>query len=108
VCFAAAQAAVDSLRALSEGSCSAGFASITRRELQRGAEHTGEAVALLTWVVFAGIVVARMIDRVTWPALLYAVLSLTVIRMLPVFMCLIGTRTSPADKLFIGGSARAH
>lgn len=46
--------------------------------------------------------VARLIDRVTWPALLYAVLSLTVIRMLPVFLCLIGTRASTADKLFVG------
>ena len=62
----------------------------------------GEALALVTWVVFGGIVVARMIDRVTWPALFYAALSLTVIRMLPVFLCLIGTRTSTADKLFIG------
>jgi sodium/hydrogen antiporter len=62
----------------------------------------GEALALLTWVLFGGIVVARMIDRVTWPALLYAVLSLTVIRMLPVFLCLIGTRMTTADKLFIG------
>jgi sodium/hydrogen antiporter len=43
-----------------------------------------------------------MIDRVTWPALFYAALSLTVIRMLPVFLCLIGKRTSTADKLFIG------
>ena len=73
-----------------------------KEELLRGAEHMGEALALLTWVVFGGIVVARMIDRVTWPALLYAMLSLTVIRMLPVFLCLIGTRTSMADKLFIG------
>jgi len=62
----------------------------------------GEALALVTWVIFGGIVVARMIDRVTWPALLYAMLSLTVIRMLPVFLCLIGTRTSTSDKLFIG------
>src|ERR1700753_4020922 len=43
-----------------------------------------------------------MVDRVTWPALLYSVLSLTVIRVLPVFLCLIGTRTSATDKLFIG------
>ena len=43
-----------------------------------------------------------MIDRVTWPALLYAVLSLTVVRMAPVFLCLLGTRTNTADKLFIG------
>ena len=73
-----------------------------KEELLRGAEHMGEALALLTWVVFGGIVVVRLIDRVTWQALLYAVLSLTVIRMLPVFLCLIGTRTSIADKLFIG------
>ena len=73
-----------------------------KEELLRGAEHMGEALALLTWVVFGGIVVARMIDRVTWPAVLYAVLSLTVVRMLPVFLCLIRTRTSTVDKLFIG------
>jgi sodium/hydrogen antiporter len=59
-------------------------------------------LALLTWVVFGGIVIVRLIDRVTWPALLYAVLRLTVIRMLPVLLCLIGTRTSTADRLFIG------
>jgi NhaP-type Na+/H+ or K+/H+ antiporter len=62
----------------------------------------GEALALLTWVVFGSFVVARMIDRVTGPTLFYAVLSLTVGRMLPVFLCLIGTRTTTADKLFIG------
>jgi NhaP-type Na+/H+ or K+/H+ antiporter len=45
---------------------------------------------------------ARIIDRVTWPALLCTVLSLTVIRMLPVFLCLIGTQVSIADKLFVG------
>jgi hypothetical protein len=65
--------------------------------------------ALLTWVVFGGVlVVARLIDRVTWPALLYAGLSLTLVRMLPVLLCLIGTRTSTADKLFSSaGLARA-
>jgi sodium/hydrogen antiporter len=62
----------------------------------------GEALALLTWVLFGGVVVARMIDRATWPALLYAVLSLTVARMLPVYLCLIGTRLNRADKLSIG------
>jgi NhaP-type Na+/H+ or K+/H+ antiporter len=73
-----------------------------KEELLRGAEGMGDTLVLLTWVAFGGIVVARLIDRVTWPALGYAVLSLTVIRMLPVFLCLIGARTSVADKLFIG------
>ena len=73
-----------------------------KEELLRGAEQVGEALALLTWVLFGSIVVARMISNVSWPAVLYAVLSLTVVRMLPVFLCLIGTKTSLSDKLFIG------
>jgi sodium/hydrogen antiporter len=103
-CFAAAQAAGGSgfIACFVGGLLLSGLGERHKEELLRGAEHMGEALALLTWVVFGGIVVARMIDRVTWPALLYAMLSLTVIRMVPVFLCLIGTRTRTADKLFIG------
>src|SRR6516164_10717406 len=103
-CFAAAQAGGGSgfIACFVGGLLLSGLGARHKEELLRGAEHTGEAMALLTWMVFGGIVVARMIDRVTWSALLYAVLSLTVIRMLPVFLCLIGTRTSVADRLFIG------
>ena len=103
-CFAGAQAAGGSgfIACFVGGLLLSGLRERHKEELLRGAEHMGEALALLTWVVFGGIVVARLIDRVTWPALLYAVLSLTVVRMLPVFLCLIGTRTSTTDKLFIG------
>ena len=103
-CFAAAQAAGGSgfIACFVGGLLLSGLGERHKEELLRGAEHMGEALALLTWVVFGGIVVARMIDRVTWTALLYAGLSLTVVRMLPVFLCMIGTRTSMADKLFIG------
>src|SRR5215472_9138002 len=103
-CFAAAQAAGGSgfIACFVGGLLLSGLGARHKEELLRGAEHMGEALALLTWVVFGGIVVVRMIDRVTWPGLLYAVLNLTVIRMLPVFLCLIGTRTSTSDKLFIG------
>ena len=103
-CFAAAQAAGGSgfIACFVGGLLLSGLHARHKEELLRGAAHMGEALALLTWVVFGGIVVARMIDRITWPALLYAMLSLTVVRMLPVFLCLIGTRTSTTDKLFIG------
>ena len=103
-CFAAAQAVGGSgfIACFVGGLLLSGLGGRHKAELLRGAEHMGEALALFTWVVFGGIVVARMIDRVTWPALFYAVLSLTVVRMLPVFLCLIGTRSSTADKLFIG------
>ena len=85
-CFAAAQAVGGSgfIACFAGGLLLSGLGARHKEELLRGAEHMGEALALLTWVVFGGIVVARMIDRVTWPALIYAVLSLTVIRMLPV------------------------
>jgi NhaP-type Na+/H+ or K+/H+ antiporter len=103
-CFAGAQAAGGSgfIACFVGGLLLSGLRERHKEELLRDTEHMGEALALLTWVVFGGIVVARLIDRVTWPALLYAVLSLTVVRMLPVFLCLIGTRTSTTDKLFIG------
>src|SRR5215472_17513839 len=104
VCFAAAQAAGGSgfIACFVGGLLLSGLGERHKEDLLRGAEHMGEALALLTWVLFGGIVVAKLIDRVTWPALLYAILSLTVIRMVPVFLCLIGTRTSTSDKLFIG------
>jgi NhaP-type Na+/H+ or K+/H+ antiporter len=103
-CFASAQAAGGSgfIACFVGGLLVSGLQVRRKEELLRGAEGMGETLALLTWVVFGCIVVARMIDRVTWPALLYAVLSLTVVRIFPVFLCLIGTRTSTADKLFIG------
>ena len=103
-CFSAAQALGGSgfIACFVGGLLLSGLGARHKEELLRGAEHMGEALALMTWVIFGGIVVARMIDRLTWSALLYALLSLTVIRMLPVFLCLIGTRTSVADRLFIG------
>ena len=103
-CFAAAQALGGSgfIACFVGGLLLSGLGARHKQELLRGAEHMGEALALLTWVMFLGIVVARLIDRVTWPVLFYSVLSLTVIRMLPVFLCLLGTQTSAADKLFIG------
>jgi NhaP-type Na+/H+ or K+/H+ antiporter len=103
-CFAAAQALGGSgfIACFVGGLLLSGLGESHKRELLRGAEHMGEALALLTWIIFGGIVVARIIDRVTWPALLYAALSLTVVRMLPVFLCLIGTPTGTSDRLFIG------
>ncbi|MGA7864878.1 MAG: hypothetical protein WCA23_12980 [Stellaceae bacterium] len=66
-CFAAAQAAGGSgfIACFVGGLLLSGLRERHKEELLRGAESTGEALALLTWVVFGGIVVARLIDRVT-------------------------------------------
>lgn len=65
-----------------------------------GAEAVGSTLALLTWVAFGAAVVGHM--TFAWESLLYAVLSLTVIRMLPVFVSLSGLGLSLSDKLFLG------
>ncbi len=71
-------------------------------DLLSGAASTGEVLALLTWAAFGGPVLERLLPRMTWLDGLYAVLSLTVIRMLPVYLSLMGTRLSAGTKLFIG------
>lgn len=67
-----------------------------------GAEDAGRVLAMLTWVIFGWGIVPLMLERLTWPVMLYSVLSLTVIRMAPVYLCLAGTAIQPASRLFIG------
>jgi NhaP-type Na+/H+ or K+/H+ antiporter len=59
-------------------------------------------LALITWVVFGSAVIGHSIDRLTWEPVLFAVLSLTVIRMLPVFLVLGGFGLRVDEKLFVG------
>ncbi len=73
-----------------------------RHALLRGAESTADTLALLTWVAFGAEVVWRTAGAVTPAVLAYAVLSLTVVRMLPVALSLAGTRVPASDRLFIG------
>ena len=73
-----------------------------KHRLLRGAEGTGNALAMLTWVVFGAGVVWQMSDRITGATILYAVLSLTLIRMLPVYLSLAGSSVAAGDRLFVG------
>jgi NhaP-type Na+/H+ or K+/H+ antiporter len=66
------------------------------------AEGTGETLALMTWLVFGATVIGQSIEYFTWEMLVYALLSLTVIRILPVYLSLSGTGESTASKLFLG------
>ncbi|MEJ2429066.1 MAG: cation:proton antiporter [Deltaproteobacteria bacterium] len=73
-----------------------------RDEFLRAAESTGDTLALITWVIFGSAVVGKAVGYFSWLDLLYAVLSLTLIRMLPVFLVLSGTGMSTEGKLFMG------
>jgi NhaP-type Na+/H+ or K+/H+ antiporter len=71
-------------------------------DLIGGAASTGEVLAMLTWLIFGSAVLGNLLGRVTWPIVAYAVLSLTVIRIGPVLLSLLGTGLSAGSKLFIG------
>jgi len=59
-------------------------------------EETGALVSLLVWLAFGAAAVAPAVDVLNWQIVLYAVLSLTVIRMAPVAAVLAGTRLDRA------------
>ena len=79
-----------------------GLAKAHKPGLLLAAEGTGDTLALLTWVVFGAGVLGQAVGDVTWQAVLYAVLSLTVVRMLPVFVVLARMSLRPDEKLFMG------
>lgn len=102
-CFAAAQAIGGSefIACFVGGLLLSGLRPAHKEKLLSGAVATGEALALLAWIAFGVGALAPIIARLSWPGLAYAVLSLTVIRMVPVLLCLAGTGMRIADKLFI-------
>jgi NhaP-type Na+/H+ or K+/H+ antiporter len=73
-----------------------------KRNLLVEGEGIGDTLALLTWVLFGAAFVPDALRDLTWPILVYALLSLTVVRMIPVFLVITGLRASTEAKLFIG------
>lgn len=57
---------------------------------------------MITWMIFGIGVIGQNIHYMSWEIVVYAILSLTIIRMLPVFLSLIGTGESLESKLFLG------
>ena len=65
-------------------------------------EQAGGLVSLLVWLAFGAIAGPIMLDRIDLTNLLYAVLSLTVVRMVPVALATIGAGMDRSTVLFIG------
>ncbi len=55
-------------------------------------EEAGALASLLVWLAFGAVAVASAFSGLTWQIIVYAVLSLTVIRMVPVAAALAGAR----------------
>ena len=65
-------------------------------------EELGELTNAITFLIFGAVFVGPMLSNLTWSAGLYAVLSLTVVRMIPVAIALIGTRPRLQTTAYVG------
>jgi sodium/hydrogen antiporter len=65
-------------------------------------EQTGGLVALLVWMAFGAIAVPVMLERLDALMVLYAVLSLTAVRMVAVGVASLGSGLDRASILFVG------
>jgi len=71
-------------------------------KLVLAAEGIGETLALVTWMLFGAMAIGQTYEFFTWQVVAYALLSLTVVRMLPVYLSLSGTSEDSRSRLFLG------
>jgi NhaP-type Na+/H+ or K+/H+ antiporter len=104
VCFSIAQSVHGSgyIAAFSGGMLFGAIAGKRTHKLSMPGEGIGEALAMITWMIFGIGVIGQNIRYYSWEILAYAVLSLTLVRMLPVFLSLTGSGESTGNKLFLG------
>ena len=65
-------------------------------------EEAGEISGALTFIVFGVVLLGPALHDLTWPIIGYAALSLTIVRMLPVALALLGTHARSPTVGFIG------
>jgi sodium/hydrogen antiporter len=73
-------------------------------DLEQAGELTelgGELLALVVWFVFGAALVPVALAHVELEVVVYALLSLTVVRILPVILCMIGSGLPRTDVVFI-------
>ena len=70
--------------------------------MMRFTEETGAALDTVTFLVFGAVLLGPVLEHVSWQIALYAVLSLTIVRMLPVAISLWGTHALGPTVAFMG------
>jgi NhaP-type Na+/H+ or K+/H+ antiporter len=65
-------------------------------------EETGGLFAAVTWIGFGALALGLAIPNITWQVMVYAALSLTLVRMVPVALALLGTGVQRPTTAFIG------
>jgi NhaP-type Na+/H+ or K+/H+ antiporter len=70
--------------------------------MMRFTEETGAALGGVTFLVFGAVLLGPAFEHLSWQIALYAVVSLTIVRMLPVAISLWGTRARAPTLAFMG------
>ncbi|MFD5504867.1 cation:proton antiporter [Streptomyces sp. NPDC127061] len=65
-------------------------------------EQAASLSSVLVWLLFGAVLVPAAVHHLTWQAVLYAALSLTVVRMVPVALSLAGSGLDRKTVLFVG------
>jgi NhaP-type Na+/H+ or K+/H+ antiporter len=71
-------------------------------ELNDLAEEVGDLLGGVTFLLFGALLLGAALSELSWALVLYAVLSLTVVRMVPVVVAMLGTRARPPTLAFLG------
>jgi NhaP-type Na+/H+ or K+/H+ antiporter len=74
----------------------------TSGEVSYLVDQGGELFNAVTFIVFGAVILGPLLDDVTWQIVLYALLSLTVVRMLPVALAMLGTGARRPTVAFLG------
>ncbi len=81
------------------------FGGIVSRESEEAAllsEEVGNVLDGITFVVFGAVLLGPALPHLSWQVVAYAVLSLTVVRMLPVAIAMLGSRARAPTVAFLG------
>jgi NhaP-type Na+/H+ or K+/H+ antiporter len=81
------------------------FGAVRRRngrEVEHLIEELGEIFSAVTFIVFGAVLLGPVLRDVTWSVALYAFLSLTIVRLIPVAIAMIGTGARRETLAFLG------
>lgn len=81
------------------------FGALERRsegEVSHLIDETGDLFNAVTFIVFGAVLLGPALGRLSWTMAVYAVLSLTVVRMVPVALALIGLHARGPTVAFVG------
>jgi NhaP-type Na+/H+ or K+/H+ antiporter len=65
-------------------------------------DEGGEFFNAITFIVFGALILGPLLDELTWQVVLYAAISLTAVRMLPVALAMLGTGARRPTVAFLG------